>query len=481
MDHLPINLSLKDRKVVIVGGVTVAARRTDLAVRAGADVHVFTENLGAEFDVYSGRFTHHERKVEASDLADATIAFGASEDTRTDRLLYELAKQARVPVNIADNPDLCDFIMPAILDRSPLVVSISSAGASPILARILKARLETMFPARFGRLATFAGRLRHKVMNRLKKTSERRHFFETMLDGIIADLVLAGDEEGARIQFDIELDRAVGERDDKPMGEVYVVGAGPGDPDLMTFRALRLIQRADVVLYDRLIGQGLLNLVRRDAERIYVGKRSSDHSVRQEKLSEMLVNLAKQGKRVLRLKGGDPFIFGRGGEEIEMLADAGIPFQVVPGVTAAAGCAAYAGIPLTHRDHAQAVTFVTGHAKDGKVELDWKSLIQPNHTVAIYMGLAALKELTGEFIAHGAAADLPVAVVDNGTRQSQRVVVGTLSDIADKVAAAGFEGPAVTIIGTVVTLRDKLAWFNPDRPTRSAAAASRDAMPIPPA
>jgi uroporphyrin-III C-methyltransferase/precorrin-2 dehydrogenase/sirohydrochlorin ferrochelatase len=291
---------------------------------------------------------------------------------------------------------------------------------------------------------------------------QRRRFWERLLDGPIVDLVLAGHEAEAVAEFEAELGAAARGVQHTPKGEVYLVGAGPGDPDLLTFKALRLMQRADVVLYDRLIGDGILNLVRRDAERIYVGKLPQDHTMPQDEISHLLLKLAREGKRVLRLKGGDPFIFGRGGEEIELLAEAGIPFQVVPGITAASGCAAYAGIPLTHRDHAQACTFVTGHTKDGRFAFDWNSLLQPRQTVAVYMGLAHLAELTRAFIAHGAAPSLPAALVDNGTRSNQRVVTGTLDTLAQKAADAGVKGPAVLIVGSVVQLRQKLDWYVPE-------------------
>ncbi len=362
--------------------------------------------------------------------------------------------------NVADRMELCDFISPAILDRSPLVAAISSSGASPILARVIKAELESAIPATFGELSAFLRRFREEVGAHIADGLARRRFWEEVVEGPIAERVISGDGTGAEALLREKLAALEGGAGG-PQGEVFLVGTGPGDPDLLTFRALRLMQRADVVLYDRLIGERILNLVRRDAERIYVGKQPDDHTVSQEDITAMLVRLALEGKRVLRLKAGDPFIFGRGGEEIEELARRGISFQVVPGITAAAGCAAYAGIPLTHRDHAQACVFVTGHGRDGQVSLNWDALIQPRQTVAIYMGLSTMARVMEEFIAHGADAGMPVAVIDNGTRRRQRVVVGTLADIAGKVAEAGLKGPAMIIVGTVVTLADKLTWFRP--------------------
>lgn len=471
MDHLPIYFDVKDRKVIVTGGATLAARRVELALRAGARVTVFAERLEDDFRdlAENERLTHVAGEVTAADLVDCVLAYGATEDEARDQLLHDLAKQARVPVNVADTVKFCDFIMPAIMDRSPLVISISSGGAAPILVRILKARLETIFPAAYGQLAGFAGAFRSTVMKRLKDGVRRRRFWEEILDGPVADMFLAGDKSGAQAEMERTLDDAVDQARHAPAGEVYLVGAGPGDPDLLTFRALRLMQRADVVVHDRLIGDRILNLVRRDAERIYVGKQPQDHTLSQEEISQLLVRLASEGKRVLRLKGGDPFIFGRGGEEIELLASEGIPFQVVPGITAASGCAAYAGIPLTHRDHAQACIFVTGHGKDGKLDLDWATLLQPRQTVAVYMGLSQIGALTEEFIARGADPDLPAAVIDNGTREGQRIVTGTLGTLREKSAAASLGGPALIVIGTVVTLREKLAWFKTNRNRKVAA------------
>jgi uroporphyrin-III C-methyltransferase/precorrin-2 dehydrogenase/sirohydrochlorin ferrochelatase len=342
---------------------------------------------------------------------------------------------------------------------------------------MLKARLESLIPARYGRLARLLNSHRGRVKQKIPTQAGRRRFWENVLEGPVAEFVLAGDDAAAEANLALELESAADRAALPPRGEVYLVGAGPGDPDLLTFRALRLMQKADVVLYDRLVDEGIVNLVRREAERIYVGKRRDQHALPQAEISDLLVALARQGKRVLRLKGGDPFIFGRGGEEIEKLAEHEIPFQVCPGITAAGGCSAYSGIPLTHRDHAQACTFVTGHGKDGPVDLNWSALIQPHQTVAIYMGLAHLEELMSQFIRHGADPDLPAAIVDNGTRANQRVVTGTLRTLAAKAREANLRGPTIIIVGTVVTLRDKLDWYDPaprlsDAPGQDSAATN---------
>lgn len=463
MDHLPIFLDIRGKTVVVSGGGTLAARRIERALSAGAQVKVFAREVSEELEPFIRRtgVTLFTRAVEAADLEGAILAYGAEEDFESDRRLHDLAKAAGVLANVADTMELCDFITPAILDRTPLVAAIASSGASPILARTIKAELESVIPATFGDLSRFLGRFRDEVAERVPDGTQRRRFWEDVTESVVAERVMAGDIGNAETALREKLD-AFSAGGGKRVGEVYLVGTGPGDPDLLTFRALRLMQRADVVLYDRLIGPRIMSLVRRDAERIYVGKKKNEHTMSQEDISRLLATLALEGKRVLRLKAGDPFIFGRGGEEIEEIARHDIPFQVVPGVTAASGCASYAGIPLTHRDHAQTCIFVTGHAKDGEVDLNWKTLIQPNQTIAIYMGLGMIGALTASLITHGMSAAMPAAIVDNGTRKQQRVISGTVETLADLAEKANLKGPAIIIIGTVVTLRGKLAWFEPD-------------------
>ena len=476
MDHLPIFLDLKTKKVIVTGGGSIAARRTERALDAGAIAHVFATEFCGDFDTLSDNknCVMHHRNFEASDLDDAVVAWGCMED-ESDQVLADLARAKQVLVNVADVPENCDFITPSIVDRDPLVVAISTGGASPILARTIRARLEVMLPATYGDLVRFVGKFRDKAMNKLKAGPERLRFWEAVSTGPVTDLFLAGDEEGASKQLAAELEAAASGNARPKLGEVYLVGGGPGDPDLLTFRALRLMQLADVVVHDRLIGDGILNLVRRDAERIYVGKMPQNHAVPQEEISQILVRLAKEGKRVLRLKGGDPFIFGRGGEEIEALAAENIPFQVVPGITAASGCSTYAGIPLTHRDHAQACVFTTAHGRDGVLDVDWEVLLRPNQTVAIYMGLSNTPHLCKGFMERGADPDLPVAVIDKGTRPDQKVVIATVSTLCDELKDANLEGPAMIIVGTVVNLREKLSWYRTKSNSMHAVYASDDA------
>jgi len=461
MEHLPIFLNINGKRTLIVGNGVIAARKADLLLRAGSDLTIIAPVLGEELsrlaETYS--FNHKASGLTAEDLCGCVVAFGCSDDDAVNRNLCELASVAGVMVNVPDQTESCDFTMPAVVDRTPLLIAISSGGSSPLLVRMLKARFETTIPAAYGRLAEFAGSYRDRIKKLIPNSKRRRRFWEAMVSGPVAEHLFSNQQEQAELLMESQLEEAAAAGDKSPAGEVYLVGTGPGDPDLLTFRALRLMQQTDVVLYDRLIGDGILNLVRRDAERVYVGKLKNNHTVAQEEIGKMLIELARQGKRVLRLKGGDPFVFGRGGEEIEALSENGIAFQVIPGVTAANGCAAYAGIPLTHRDHAQACVFVTGHEKDGQLNLNWESLVQPRQTVVLYMALTSLGAITSGFLSHGAAPDTPAAVIENGTRAGQRVITGTLETLLDKTEEAGVRSPALIIVGSVVTLRDKLSWF----------------------
>jgi uroporphyrin-III C-methyltransferase/precorrin-2 dehydrogenase/sirohydrochlorin ferrochelatase len=459
MDYLPIFLNLRGERCLVVGGGDIALRKAGMLLRAGASVHVVAPDIGPALreKLEDGKGSFRLGHYRAADLGGVILAVAATDDKAVNRAVSEDCRMRGLPVNVVDNPALCSFIFPSIVDRSPLMVAVSSAGASPVLARLLRARLESTIPAAYGRLAEICGEFRALAKQTFPDTNARRAFWEHELQGRFAELVYSGSEDEARAH----LQKAFAAAQPTPAGEVYLVGAGPGDPDLLTFRALRLMQQADVVVHDRLVSQPILDLCRRDADFIYVGKARADHAVPQEDINRLLVRLAQEGKRVCRLKGGDPFIFGRGGEEIEELAEAGVPFQVVPGITAANGCAAYAGIPLTHRDYAQSVRFVTGHLKEGAPELPWNELIHEHQTLVLYMGLTGLEHICRQLIRHGMAADMPVALVSQGTTPRQQVVVGTLADIAGKVAGSGIHAPTLTIVGRVVALRGKLNWFVP--------------------
>ncbi len=460
MDYFPLFLKLKDQPCLVVGAGEIAARKIELLAKTGANITVVAIEIGSQVaamqDAHS--LDIKQKAFDATDLTGMRLVVSATNDRTTNESVAAAANRANIPVNVVDNPDLCSFIFPAIVDRSPMIVAVSSGGVSPVLARLLRSKVESAIPASFGLLGRFAENFRALVKQKLQHPNQRRIFWENALQGHIAELVFAGREAEAAQQLQAQLAAA---DQSQTKGEVYLIGAGPGDPDLLTFRALRLLQQADVVVYDRLVSKEILEMARRDGEKIYVGKQRSNHSLPQESINELLANLALAGKRVARLKGGDPFIFGRGGEEIETLMQQGIQFQVVPGVTAAAGCASYAGIPLTHRDHAQSCTFVTGHLKDGNINLNWQQLAAPNQTIVIYMGLVGLETICQSLIDHGCPPEQPIALIQQGTTKYQRVITSTLRDMPKAVENADIKPPTLIIVGTVVTLRKQLEWFQP--------------------
>lgn len=459
MDWFPITLKVKDRPCLIVGGGEVAARKVHLLLESQAHIIVVAPTLCRTLNeaLEQNQITHHARSFSPKDINNIVLVIAATDDEKINQQVARIATALYIPVNVVDCPDLCTFTVPSIVRRDPVLIAVSTGGASPVLARLLRARLETMIPTVYGKLAGLLGAFREQVKTRFSDAALRRRFWEQALSGPIAELVFSGREEQARQALQAELDNK--EIELTTTGEVYLVGAGPGDPDLVTFRALRLMQQADIVLYDRLVSSEILDLVRRDAERIYVGKHRANHAMQQGEINQTLVDLAKEGKRVLRLKGGDPFIFGRGGEEIALLAENNVTFQVVPGITAASGCATYAGIPLTHRDHAQSVTFVAGQLKDGSINLNWSVLAQPQQTVVIYMGLKGVDIICKALQAHGAPATRPAALIEQGTTSKQRVLEGTLANLADIVSQSDVHAPTLIIVGDVVKLHNQLAWF----------------------
>ncbi|MCR4301160.1 MAG: siroheme synthase CysG [Sulfuricaulis sp.] len=461
MDFLPIFLNLRSRPCVVIGGGEVASRKIFLLLDAGAQVTVYAPELGETIRGWAGagKIKHVAQPFRPETLEGCALVIAATDDAAVNRQVSEAAKALGIPVNVVDRPDLCTFIMPSIIDRSPVTIAVSTGGRSPVLARLIRARLESLIPAGYGSLAKLVTAFRDKVKQKFKHPPRRRQFWEEVLQGRIAELVYSGQDEAAEKALQARLDTVDGNK--PPVGEVYLVGGGPGDPDLLTFRALRLMQTADVVVYDRLVSPAVLELIRRDAERIYAGKERDNHALPQEDINHLLVRLAKEGKRVVRLKGGDPFIFGRGGEEIDTLAAEGIPFQVVPGITAAAGCASYAGIPLTHRDYAQSVVFVTGHLQDGTVNLNWQALVQPDQTIVFYMGLHGIETICRELIRHGMRPTTLAALVQQGTTRNQRVLTGNLETLPGIVAKAKVKAPTLIIVGDVVELHGRLRWFEP--------------------
>lgn len=463
MEFLPIFIDLKRGSCLVVGGGDIAARKAALLLKAQAKVTIvapeisqMTQKLLDDPDCQN-RLQWLKASFDPAYLYAQTLVIAATDDNDVNHAVYQAAKARRIPVNVADEPDMCDFILASILDRSPIVVAVSSGGQSPILARQLRARLETLIPPAYSRLGHLVGHYRQAVKDKFVKLSQRRRFWEAVLQGPVADHMLAGRDQLAEQTLQTLIEKS--DPDALKQGEVYLVGAGPGDPDLLTFKALRLMQQADVVFYDRLVSKEVLALVRKEADLVYVGKQRSWHFKRQDEINQLLLEHAKQGKRVLRLKGGDPFIFGRGGEEIATLADEKIPFQVVPGITAASGCACYAGIPLTHRDYSQSCVFVTGQLKEGELDLNWQALVQPRQTLVVYMGLAGLPELSSQLQKHGMSPNMPAALVQQGTTENQRVWTSNIADLPALAEREQPVAPTLLIIGEVVKLHGQLSWF----------------------
>ncbi|HDO1333691.1 TPA: uroporphyrinogen-III C-methyltransferase [Aeromonas veronii] len=455
MDYLPIFCRLDNKPVLLVGGGEVAERKARLLLDAGAQLTVVAPELDPELAelAANGSIEWLAGEFASEQLAGKWLVVAATDRREVNALVYQSANQAQIFANVVDDPKRSSFIMPSIIDRSPLMVAISSGGKAPVLARLLREKLEALLPQHLGAVATFAGSLRDRVKARFASMGERRRFWERLLGADRLGQALArGDSASAH-----QLADNLFADESQSAGEVVLVGAGPGDPGLLTLHALRQMQQADVVVYDRLVSDEVMALVRRDAKRIFVGKQAGNHCVPQEGINQLLLEEAKKGQRVVRLKGGDPFIFGRGGEELETLVGSGIGFQVVPGITAASGCAAYAGIPLTHRNHAQSVRFVTARGKGGARDLDWPLLAKDRQTLVFYMGLSSCATIREQLLAHGKASNTPVALIERGTQPCQRVIRGTLDELP--ALAVGVESPALIMVGSVVTLADRLAWF----------------------
>lgn len=458
MDYFPIFINIEQKPCLVIGGGDIAYRKINLLLKANAQVTCVSPLCcdGVEQLAQDKKINLFKKDFELSDIDTQILIVSATDDAVLNAQVSGLAKEANIPVNVVDSPDLCSFIMPSIVDRSPIIVAISSAGKAPVLARLIRAKLESTIPNAYGKLATLAGNFREQVKAKFDNIEDRRYFWEKAFSGVVAEKVFVGKIDEATADLQAQLDDST----DSDIGEVYLVGGGPGDPDLLTFKALRLMQQADVILYDRLVSDEVMELVRRDAELIYVGKERDNHSVPQDGINQLLVDLAKQGRRVCRLKGGDPFIFGRGGEEIETLAENNIPFQVVPGITAASGCSTYSGIPLTHRDYSQSCRFVTGHLKDGSMNLPWSELAVEQQTIIFYMALKGAQYLSEQLIAHGLRGNIPVALVEKGTMPDHKVHITTLAELPNLVVNEIIHAPTLIIVGEVVKLRQKLNWFD---------------------
>ncbi|MGA1370764.1 MAG: siroheme synthase CysG [Pseudomonadales bacterium] len=457
MDYLPLNIDLRGRRCLIVGGGEIAARKLELLLAADASVTVVAPDLNARVRALARDhdLALVQRAFEPGDLEDQLLVVAATDSAEVNRRVFELANARNQLVNSVDQPTLSNCIFPAIIDRSPVIVSVSTGGSSPTLARTVRGWIEARLPPGLGALAAFIGARRSSVKAAVAGVAERQVLWGRFLAGVGPDLVYQGDEAGADRELDT-LTKAMVRGFDKPgssRGAVYLLGAGPGDPELLTLKAHRLLQQADVVLYDNLVDRRIVDLARRDAERIYVGKRRTDHGIGQKGIHERLILEARAGRQVVRLKGGDPYIFARGGEELEAVVAEGIPCIVVPGITAALGAASYAGIPLTHRELSQSVRFVTGHRVEDRINLDWPELAKPGQTLVIYMGRGGLGEILQQLVDHGMPESMPAALVANATLTTQRVIQGTLLTLAERVSAAELSGPTITIVGEVVSLR----------------------------
>jgi uroporphyrin-III C-methyltransferase/precorrin-2 dehydrogenase/sirohydrochlorin ferrochelatase len=470
VNYFPVFFDLKKQKVLVVGGGEVALRKVALLERTGASITVVAPQILLELRerAAAGVIKISVREFVPADLDGARLVIVATSRRAVNRWIAKLSESRAIPVNVVDDREASRFIVPAIVDRDPVLVAVSTGGASPVLARRLRERLESLVPNKIGEFAAWLQALRRPAQRRLRDTDARRRFFEQLVDGPAAARFVAGDKQGARRIANQLL--AAASTAPTAAGEVTLVGAGPGDPELLTLKALRALQDADLILHDRLVPQAVLDLARRDAARICVGKAAGSIGSTQAEINDLLVAHARQGKRVVRLKGGDPFIFGRGGEELEALARARISFSVVPGVTAAAGCAAYSGIPLTHRDYAHSVTFVAAHTGDGR-EPDWRALATPATTAVFYMGLARVRHIADKLMEHGASPSLPAGIIAQGTLPNQRVITATLATIGDVAARANIESPALLVVGDVVSLHASLAWFNTEAQRDAAKTA----------
>ncbi len=467
MNYLPLFLDIQNQQCLVVGGGEVALRKVRLLHSAGAVIRVVSPAIHKDIESLLEHGDHqlYKRPFKLEDIDDVKLVIAATNDDTLNQKVSKKARQKNLFVNVVDDGQSGNAIMPSIVDRSPVITAFSTGGKAPVMARHMRETLEGILPANYGNLAEMAGQFRHRVITEIKNINKRRQFWEDALQSTAAEKALSGDLEGAEALLEQQLSGCSSDM----TGEVYLIGAGPGDQELLTFKALRLMQKADVVLYDNLVSKEIVNLCRRDADLVYVGKKCANHTFSQEQINKMMVDLARAGKRVARLKGGDPFIFGRGGEELETLADADIPFQIVPGITAASGCASYAGIPLTHRDYAQSAQFITGHCQFNIDEMDWSKMKDHRQTLVFYMGIRNLDQICSKLIESGAEPERPVAIVYKGTTTEQCTITGTLTTIKDIAREHDVKPPSLIIIGNVVKLKDKLDWFNPCQSTPSGS------------
>ncbi|MAS00449.1 MAG: uroporphyrinogen-III C-methyltransferase [Nitrosomonadales bacterium] len=457
MESFPIFLNIKNKPITVIGGGDIALRKVKLLIKVKPKITLISKVICKELKEMLLEHNHKiiKKSFQEKDLENPILIVAATNNTKLNKKISIIAQQKNILINVVDQPELCTFTMGSIIERDSLVISISSGGKAPVLVRSIREKIEMLIPQSYSELVKFAGNLRSIVKKKIQSGVKRRVFWEDFFKSdYVQNFILTPKKLNQRL-----FNKILSGMKNKRIGEVYLVGAGPGERDLLTIRALHLMQKCDVCIYDNLVSKDILEMVRRDADIIYAGKKQDQHTLSQDKINILLIKFAKQGKRVLRLKGGDPFIFGRGGEEIESLMKNKISFQVVPGITAANGIASYSGIPLTHRDHAQSCLFLTGHLKDGALDFDWPKLIINNQTIVIYMGLLSLKELVDNLLQHGMLKKMPIAIIESGTTSKQKVIIGMLSNIKPKVEKAKIKSPALIIIGKVVSLRNKLNWF----------------------
>ncbi|HXG77847.1 MAG TPA: siroheme synthase CysG [Methyloceanibacter sp.] len=456
MRTFPILVSFDGKPPLVVGGGELALVKMRLLLKRAPSVDIAAERVSPEIEALAekGAVSLLPARPGIDQLRGRPLVIAATEDDEEDARVSAIARALGVPVNVPDRPELCTFALPAIVDRGEVTVAIGTSGASPVLAQRLRAWLEQELHPRLDALAKLAAEFRNPVAERLPSGPPRRKFWEAVFEGAAAEAMLEGDEDKARAL----IAQAIEDAADKPQprGRVLLVGAGPGDPELLTMKAIRALKAADVIFYDRLVGEGVLDHARREAELIAVGKAKGAHSVSQEDINALLIERARSGQTVVRLKGGDPFIFGRGGEELEALRQAGIDVEIVPGVTAGIAAAASLQIPLTHRDVSHTVTFLSGHEAGGAEpsfeHLDLAALAGGKNTLLVYMGVSTAGLIAKKLIAAGFRSDLPVLAVENATRENERRVLATIADVAAHPERLGLKSPAVLIFGEVAGL-----------------------------
>ena len=457
MKRFPLFVNLDKLPVLVVGGGDIAERKINLIIKANANVEVLARKFSPNVEqlISKKKLKKIKKSLDISTLSsNYSLIIAATDNKQVNKKLFNFAKKNNILINVVDQPELCTCTFGSIVERGDLVVAISTGGSAPVFARNLREKLETLLPQSTKQLIDFSSTIREKVIRSFSQFNKRRIFWELFFDAF------ATKKNITKSNLTKLSNQLIKSLRNKNSGEVFLVGAGPGDPELLTLRSLHLIQKADVCIYDNLVSKDILELVRRDAQMIYAGKLRNNHTIEQKEINKLLVNYAKKGLRVLRLKGGDPFMFGRGGEEISELMAKKIKFQVVPGITAATGVAAYAGIPLTHRDYSQSCIFITGHEKNGELNINWNNLINENQTIVIYMGLNSLPSIVQNLIDYGMRKNMPIAVVQEGTTENQKVVVSTISRVNAKILKTDIQSPVIIIIGEVVKLRKTIKWFN---------------------